>query len=476
MNLPSDIPSCHALILEQQAQLKRQAVQLTKLMEKVAELEARLNKNSRNSHKPPSSDGLAKKPKRKPAFGHKRGKKYGGQPGHKGNTLKMVEVADHLNPLLPNHCSCGQALDPAEAKLIEVRQVFDLPEPKLEVTEHQKLGCSCPACGLYNEGQFPEGVNASVQYGVGIKALLVLLNVAFKLPIKKVQRLLGDLYGYAPNDRTIIEATRSCYEKLARSEKTIRERLKASLVAHFDETGMRVAGKLHWLHTACNKVFTYLFVHPKRGKKALDDEASILPAFNNWAVHDCWSSYFNFDHCLHAICGAHILRELEALKEKGVRWASWFQRYLLTLYHLTDQGKEQLSKKQRQKAEALFQTIWTCADQIEPPPQKKPGKKGRAKATKGRNLLIRFQKHQAALLAFAIHKEVPFTNNQAERDLRPAKLKQKVSGCFRTLEGAKIFARIHGFVSTTRKHQLNVFAELKAAFSENTFLDRQKVG
>ncbi|MEM9984123.1 MAG: IS66 family transposase [Bacteroidota bacterium] len=473
VELPKDISACHALIRSLEAQLGQQSAQIAELLEKIAELESRLNKNSSNSHKPPSSDGLKKKPKVKPAFSRKKGKKSGGQPGHQGKTLEMVSLADKTNHLLPSHCNCGQSLADAQAKLLETRQVFDLPEPKLEVTEYQQLACHCPACGAYHQGEFPAGVSAAVQYGPGVHALVVMLNVALKLPINKVRRLFEDLYGYAINDNTIIKATRKCYERLANSEKALKSRLLEALVVHFDETGVRVAGKLHWLHTACTKAYTYLFVHPHRGKKALKDSASILPDFSHWAIHDCWASYFNFGQCLHAICGAHILRELEALREKEVQWASWFQRYLLALYRLSDQGKGQLSPAQEQKAMRLFDNIWTYADQIEPQPEKQKGKRGRPKATKGRNLLNRFKTHQSALLAFAFHQEVPFTNNQAERDLRPAKTKQKVSGGFRTLEGANIFARIHGFVSTIRKHQRNVFREIRAVFEGTPFLAKQ---
>jgi len=470
LELPNDISACHALIRSQQAQLEQQAAQIAMLLEKVAELEARLNQNSRNSHKPPSSDGFQKKAKVKPAFPRKKGKKSGGQPGHPGKTLEMVAVADRFNRLLPSHCSCGEPLDASVAKVLETRQVFDLPQPKLEVTEHQQLAFHCGACGAYHQGEFPAEVVAPVQYGRGVEALMVLLNVGFKLPINKVGRLLGDLYGYPINDKTILKATRKCYDQLASSEQLIKDKLLGSSVVHFDETGIRVGTKLHWLHTACNKAYTYLFVHPKRGKKALEDPGSILPDFTHWAVHDCWASYFNFGQCLHAICGAHIVRELEALKEKGSLWASWFQRYLLTLYRLSDEGKGQLTPAQQQKALALFETIWAYADQIEPQPQKHNGKRGRAKATKGRNLLNRFREHQTALLAFAIHAAVPFTNNQAERDLRAAKTKQKVSGCFRTLEGATIFATILGFVSTTRKQKRNVFHEIRAVLEGNSFL------
>lgn len=455
MNLPNDIPSCHQVILDLQA--------------KIEELESRLNKNSSNSNKPPSSDGLAK-PKIQPAFPRKKGKKAGGQPGHKGKTLELSTTPDHINPLLPSHCECGSILDKSKAEVLQVRQVFDVPVPKLAVTEHQQLACTCANCGSYNKGEFPAGVTARVQYGVGVRALVVLLNIAFNLPLKKIQSLFSDIYGYAINTSTILKATQDCYEQLQASEQVIKQSLLNQIVTHFDETGLRVAGQLHWLHTCCNSLFTYLFVHLKRGKEALLDTPSLLPDFKNWAIHDCWSSYFSFTHCKHGICGAHLLRELTALIQKDTQWAVWFKRYLLTLYYQSDQGKGQLNTLQQQKALLLFNKIWNYADQAEPPPVKTPGKRGRPKATKGRNLLNRLKQHQSEVLAFAFNKEVPFTNNQAERDLRPAKTKQKVAGSFRKLEGAKKYARIYGFISTTRKHQFSIFNELKKAFSGETFL------
>jgi len=300
------------------------------------------------------------------------------------------------------------------------------------------------------------------------------LNIAFKLPLKKIQTLFGDLYGYNINQSTIVNATKKCFTNLQASETSIKQNILQSKVAHFDETGLRVKGKLHWLHTACTNLQTYLFVHAKRGKKALWDVDSILPDFKNWAIHDCWSSYFKFVDCLHAICGAHILRELTALEEKGIKWAALFKTYLLALYHLSDKGKTALTPEEQQRALLLFDEIWKLGDQEEPLPKKSASGRGKPKGTKGRNLLIRLKKHQTAVLAFAFNEAVPFTNNQAERDLRPAKTKQKVAGCFRTLEGAKTYARIFGFVSTARKHQLSVFKELRSAFSGETFLTQNK--
>lgn len=321
MKLPNDIPSCHRIILEQQKQFEemqeQMQAQINVLLARVLELEDRLNKDSQNSNKPPSSDGLKKK-NIKPAFPRKKGKKTGGQPGHIGKTLEQSDQVDFYKPLLPTHCLCGQGLDITQSEIIEKRQVFDIPQPRLEITEYQKRSCTCGHCGLINEGEFPKGINAYVQYGIGVKSLVVLLNIAFQLPLKKIKTLFADLFGYAINESTIIGATQKCYNQLEQSENAIKQNLLEKMVVHFDETGLRVFGKLHWLHTACNNMFTHLFVHVKRGKEALRDSDSILPSFKNWAIHDCWQSYFDFINCLHGICGAHILRELTALEENQI--------------------------------------------------------------------------------------------------------------------------------------------------------------
>lgn len=439
------------------------------LQSRSEEPESRLKKNSSNSNEPPSSDGLSK-PKVQPASPRNKGKKAGGQPKHKGKTLGLCPNPDHINPLLPGHCKCGAQLDKSKSEVLQVRQVFDIPGPRSIVTEHQQSGCVCGNCGLYNKGVFPEGATAPVQYGVGARALVALLNIAFNLPLKKIRSFFSDIYGYAIDTGTIIRATQSCHERLQSSGQVIKQRLLDRTVAHFDETGLRVPGSLHWSHTCCDGLFTYLFVHLKRGKKALLDAPSLLPGFKNRAIHDCWGSYFCFTDCKHGICGAHLLRGLTALVQNERQWAAWSKRYLLTLYTLSDEGKRQLSAVQRQKALPLFDKIWEYADRAEPPPIKIEGKKGRPKATKGRNLLNRPKGHRSGVLAFAFYQQVPFSNDRAERDLRPAKTKQKVAGCFRKLEGAKRYARIYGFISTTRKHRFNIFNQLKKAFAGDTFL------
>jgi len=458
--LPSTISACHELLQQQQAIIAAQAATISGLMTRLEKLEEQVKKNSTNSNKPPSSDGL----KKQPAFPRKRGKKRGGQEGHKGKTLELVETPDAAIPLLPERCTCGTSLDKSIAIIGERRQVFDLPDPKLVVTEYQKLICHCGHCGLEVSGEFPSNVSSRVQYGPGVRSLTTLLNCGFALPIKKIQQLFTDLYGYCINESTITGNNINCHSLLGPVETAIKERLLEEPVGHSDETGVRVAGKLHWLHVFSSLLYTFFFVHAKRGKKALEDTMSILPDFSGWLVHDCWSSYFKFKGCKHALCGAHIIRELNALDEKGVKWAKWFRRYLFALYYMAQASEGVLSLSLQAKALAVFDRIVAYADEIEPVPVKIKGKKGKPKATKGRNLLNRLVKHRAAVLAFAFHQEVPFTNNLAERDLRPIKTKQKVAGAFRTVQGAQNHARIYGFISSARKHQINIFNELKKVF------------
>jgi transposase len=433
------------------------------LMAENTELKQRLNKNSSNSNKPPSSDGYGKKP----AF-PKMGKgSQGGQPGHKGSTLHQIDTPDQVIQCKPTICKCGHIFTEQEMVYTEKRQVFELPPPRLEVTEYRMHKANCPVCSLPTHAPVPEGVNAPVQYGPRVKAQAVLMNVHFKLPFKKIQLLFSDLFGYPINESTIYSAGRHCYEKLEQSEDLIKSKVAASNVVHADETGIRVKGKLHWMHTATSPLFTYLFVHEKRGTKALTSEKSVLANIKTWLVHDCWSSYFSFKTMNHAICGAHILRELEGLLETGKsQWAKTFKAFLLNLYQMPFEERV----RRRAYIEARYDRICRVGEKMEPPPIKTPGKRGRYKRTKGRNLIERLITEKDSMLAFAFNKEVPFTNNLAERDIRPTKLKQKISNCFRTETGADIYARIEGFISTARKQNKNVLSELFNTFEGHNFL------
>lgn len=465
LSIPNDIQTLQELVVKLITRVESLEAKNRLLQSKVKaleaenrELRARLDANSRNSHRPPSSEGLRKKP----ALSKKK-KKRGGQKGHSGKTLEMVSQPDDTKPCLPKHCSCGHSLKGVAGEIVERRQVFDLPDPKLEVIEYQRIRCTCPNCQEVISGEFPEGVQAPVQYGTGVKALATLLSIRGCLSYDKIKQLFSDLFGYAINEATLHSANKKAYEALQLSEQETFRALLLEQTIHFDETGLRVEGSNHWMHTATSESFTYLFVHKNRGKKALRSDYSLLPFFRGWAVHDCMRSYFNFTDCKHAVCGAHLLRELTALIEQDRKWAAAFHSYLMLLYNFADQGRGVLRKDLQTWAERRYEELLELAEAEEPPPEKSEDKPGPAKATKGYNLYRRLKEYKTAVLAFAFHREVPFTNNQAERDLRPSKVKQKMAGCFRTLRGARVYARIQGFISTVQKHELNVFKELCAA-------------
>jgi transposase len=436
-------------------------IEVFRLQAENAELRRRLDMNSQNSHKPPSSDGYRKK-SLQPALPKGEKQAPGGKKGHKGKTLRQVEKADTVEVHLPKECKiCGRSISAEEShEVIGKRQVFDLPEPKLEVKEHRLGQIEC--CGQVQQGKYPEAVTASVQYGSGVRALVTKLSVDHKMPLEQISCLFTDLYHYELNSTTIENALEQGYELAATLEATLIEQLKKAKVACFDETGLRIAGKLQWLHTAGNALYTHLFVHAKRGKKALLSEGSVLKDFVGRAIHDCWASYFEFGNAQHGLCNAHIVRELQALAEEKSVWAETMRVFLLELHAQTPnlplQGQAVDETRQR------YRQILAQADQEEPPPEIKEGK-GRPKNTPGRNLLRRLQQYEEAVLAFAFVEGVPFTNNLAEQALRPAKIKQKVSGCFRTFHGAEVYARLQAIISTCRKQDRNVFATLRNIFA-----------
>jgi len=296
-----------------------------------------------------------------------------------------------------------------------------------------------------------------------VLALSSLLNIDYRLPFGKIAQLMNDLYDYRFNESSACRANEDLYESLQPIEDTLRAHLQTQAVLHTDETGLRTNGKTHWLHVVSTALCTYLFVHPNRGKAALDSAQSALSEFANWLVHDCWGSYFTLAKARHSLCGAHLVRELQALLEQGSQWATLMQTYLLDLYKQTRQGP--LEASQHQQWLTRYQTICQQGFLEEPPPE--AGRRGRPKQSKGRNLLDRLVAHQKGVLAFGFEQGVPFTNNQAERDLRPAKVKQKVSNCFRTEAGAAHYARIAGFVSTMRKNKQDVLAQLTNVLSDS---------
>lgn len=465
MDIPNDISALRLMVMECLAKLSEHEgliaalkAENAVLKAENAELRRRLGMNSQNSNRPPGSDGY-KKPK-SPALPKAKGKKKGGQQGHAGKTLEMVSVPDRTVLHHPSNCSCcGRVFAAAEpfSDLGVRRQVFDIPEPKILVTEHRLTGIAC--CGRLHRGSFPGEVAAPVQYGNRACTLVSMLNVDFRLSYGKTAQLMEDLYGVPMNEATVLLANQRLYGNLAQVEEAIRTALQNADIAHFDETGMRVAGKTHWFHTACNASYSYLFVHGKRGGEALKAGCSVLTGFRGWAVHDCWKPYFAFRQAKHALCNAHLLRELKGLVENGSKWAKKMRKFLLGLYEASQQGRSVVENMAPWAAR--YRAICLQADREEPPPEK--GKRGKPKNSRGRNLLNRLEKHQAAVLAFAVEEIVPFTNNPAEQDIRCIKVKQKVAMCFRTLEGAQSYARIQSAVKTFRKQGLNVFSTLLSA-------------
>lgn len=446
-NLPNDIDELKAII-------KTLLERIEKLESENAELRRRLDLNSENSSKPPSSDGLQKKP----AFPRDKNNKKGGQKGHKGNTLRKVDEPDIITWHNPKNCSCcGRNFNESEIESFKSRQVFDLPPQKLIVTEHRVGFITC--CGKEHKGDFPQEVTVSTQYGSSVNALCVLLSVQYNLPLEKISQLFEDLYGYSINSATIISNLEECYQLLEPVEQQIKQKLLEEKVVNADETGVRVEGKLHWLHTACSENYTYLFIHPSRGKKALYSEQSLIKDFKNALVHDCLPSYFLFDECQHIICNAHILRELTGLIDTGSNWALQMHSLLSECY---------ASEKPPDNLDNRYDAILILADEQEPAPIH--NERGKPKQSVGRCLFNRLKKYKTGILAFVFDKIIPFTNNQAERDIRCVKIKLKVSGGFRTTSGADYYARIQSFISTLRKQSFNVFEQLQLLINNPSYL------
>ncbi len=472
MRLPNDIKACHALIRKQQTQIalqemliEGQAQEIEELKEQIKsygirmeEVERQLKQNSRNSSKPPSSDMHKPKRKRKPALPGK-GKKKGGQKGHKGNTLKMVstEEADEVSALKPERCKCGKRLRRQPMELHSRRQIFDIPDPRLFIHEFQLYKCSCPDCGRENYGRYPERVKAPVQYGERIKSLLAMLSVKYNLSHEKISELMGDLYGQPVNGGTIQSSIKKAAKKSEPVVFRIKEKLVKQPVVHLDETGLQVNNKSWWLHIVSSKLWTYLHVNKSRGQEALKEGFKEIYDYKGILVHDCWKSYWSIKGSLHSLCGCHLLRELKEQMESGRIWAGQMHTLLMKLYKSAQAGRK-IHKRSYEWRQ--YKQICRLAMKEEPLPVKNP--RGRPKKTKGRNLAERLEKYQEEVLRFAREDEVPFTNNQAERDFRHVKGKMKVAGCFRSGHGAHYYALLQSLFSTWRKQGYNVFRELQA--------------
>lgn len=414
-----------------------------------ADLKRRLGMDSNNSSKPPSSDGFRKKPKSL----RKSGGKTGGQPGHKGKTLKFSETPDEIIVLPVCYCGkCNADLTNKPVLTIEKRQEFNVPRVQLTVTELRAQIKQCN-CGAITKAIFPDGINAPVQYGWSVKSLLTYWNVAQCIPMERCVEMFSELTGYQISEGTLFNHVNKFEALLKPVEQQIRNALNRSPVNNADETGMPMAGKNKWLHSLSNDQWTLYYVHDKRGSEAMI-EMGILPEYKGILVHDFLSSYFKFEGVTHAMCCAHLLRECQGMIDNhGGSWAKEIQGLLRLTWHETKQLREAGAGWDQRELDAVLKKY----DNIIKQGELELGAILKCQVrTDAKNLLKRFAEHKASILRFMTDSRVPFDNNQAERDVRMIKVKKKVSGGFRTLEGARQFARIRGFVSTLRKQGRDV--------------------
>ena len=456
MMIKEQNPQIIALEKENQA-LKKQ---IQGLQDKIAELEKRLGLNSQNSSKPPSSEGL-KKPPRTRSLRKKTGQKSGGQLGHQGFTLSPVLDPDKTIKYQPPICcdKCGCDVQSEQVIGVIKRQVFDIPKPKMEVSEHQVLVKQCPHCQEKIAGKFPPEVKAPVSYGERIKSVSTYLNNQHFIPEERLSELLSDLFDCTMTGKTIANINKSMATAMMPIVESIKEKIESAAVKNVDETGVRINGKNHWLHVVSNQTATWYRCSEKRK----DNEP--LSKLKGTIIHDHWKCYYQLKMVEHSLCNAHHLRELKAVSEIDQEsWALSMEK-LLTLANKYKHSYQGLVSPQkiRERLRVLYDSIISRGLDYHHslPPLSQTNNRGRKKRRVGHNLLIRLKDYQEDVLKFLEKAEVPFTNNQAERDLRMMKCKQKISGGFRTMEGANNFAIIRSVISTARKQGRNILESLK---------------
>jgi transposase len=465
--------------LKQQLEVRDQVLQhqnqeLQILQARIKELEGQLAKNSQNSSKPPSSDGL-KKPKPK-SLRKSNGRHTGGQKGHPGVTLNQINDPDFIEKHDVHSCEkCQCDLAGVEVIDIERRQEFEIPPMKVKVTEHQANVKICPRCHGVNKGKFPEHITHPVQYGQRARGLVVYYSQQQLLPYQRLQDIFRDVHSLPLSEGTLVNTNIACYEKLAAFDATVKLRLIASKQVHFDESGMRVNKKLHWLHVASTEKLTHYEIHTKRGVEAID-AIGILPNLQGRAMHDHWYAYFHYQ-CAHSLCNAHHLRELVYHEEQYQQsWCKRMRECLLAIKTETDTMKE-AGCDQINPTRIRYHTqeyVRILNDALKEIPEllasNAPKKRGKKKQHPTKNLWDRLTNFQQETLAFMYDLQVPFTNNLGERDIRMSKVKQKISGCFRSLSGAKTFCRTRGYISTAKKNGVNALDATINVFKGTPFV------
>lgn len=445
------------------------------LTEEIAELKEKLNKNSRNSSKPPSSDGL-NKPNPK-SLRKKSGKKAGGQKGHKFSNLSVPKKIDRTVHHYPSKCLKCPLFEKCKGTICvpaEKRYTVDIIV-KTDVVEHLAYRMNtCALEGGMPKAAFPEGVNAHIQYGNNLNSLIVNLSMD-GLSADHIHKTIGNIFGIPLSQGTVINKIQKCAELVSPVMSKIKDKLIQSSILNFDETGVRVDGKTKWVHSSSNKQFTYLTLSEYRGKIGME-ENGVLPLFKGIAIHDCWKPYWKFPDVKHGICGVHILRELVGVIENHPeqKWPKMFQDMLNELYILKKSyvncGRNQLDNCYLDYYDLKYDEIIRIARKENPPPVITEVKRGRKKRGKVLALIERLACLKDSMLLFVRNFEVPFTNNSAEQTIRNLKSKSKVAGNFRSDDGAKWYLTIRSYIDSARKHGVNAFEAVRLAFIETPAL------
>ena len=457
--------------------LKQVMERLVAAEQTIKQLKEQLGQNSHNSNWPSSRDKSRQKPNPK-SLRKKTGRKVGGQKGHKGHTLELSpepDVIENHRPAQCNHCQTPLAAGIAASDMTK-RQVFDLPPLRFVTTEHQVETVLCPCCGEATTGEFPAGVTNPVQYGSQVKRLAIYLRHEQFIPYERERQLLADLFELPISAGSLQNFVNTAAAKVEPAMAAIKEAVTQAEVAHADETGFYINGQRHWLHTVSTEALTYYEPHARRGQKATD-AIGILPEFKGTLMHDAWPAYFKYQQLVHALCNAHLLRDLAAVVENDQQqWAILMIACLLSAKQRVAEayqaGETALPADSLARIDQIYDAIVWLGLEENPLPdsQPRPGKRGRRKKTKARNLVERFDKHKAAILRYIHNFKVPFDNNLAERDIRMMKVQQKISGCFRSWEGAQQFCRLRSYISTIRKQGLNVWEAIGSLFDDTVLM------
>jgi transposase len=470
LKYPNNIALCQDLLKKQDKEIVRQGKEnakqnqeilhlhtlLLELSEEMSKLKNQLGKNSTNSHKPSSTDYFF----RKTVAIEPSDKAKGGQTGHIGNTLRMVESPDEIIMHDPTRCTCGEDLSGIAKKIEQKRQMFDLPVIKFQVLEHQITSCNCPRCGRIVVAEFPQNITAPVQYGNRTKAFSVLLNNKCQVSFRKIAIVFESIAGQSINQTTLQNANNEAYLALESVEKSNIEDLKNAPVVRADETVVKIKGNFNFIHTVADEKTTHLWASTYRGSSAHTEEVSPLMGFKNTVMHDRLPLYNQFNEATHLFCNAHLMRDLQSLCEQEYTWAIRLLRAYRQVYRMSKD--KAIDSRFKVKIDNWFDNIIIEALQKEPAPKLNINN-GKPSKTESRLLLEFFQKSREQVLAFAFDKSMPFSNNLAEQSFRHVKTKMKVIGGFRLIDGAKTYARCQAVMDTWRKRGQSAYENLKIA-------------